>query len=175
MVRIAQTLTPAQLEHLATRYEKRNTEWREEWVDVAPAQRTDRRFTQALERAETFYGRMTDAQRTLIREQLSAVGYDLTLQYAEMQRRQQDSLRTLNLLRGGQLTAAQGGAELQNLFARAVQSPNPVYRRYAETNRAQSCNAVATLHNATTEGQREKLRKTLQGYEADARALMAAQ
>jgi hypothetical protein len=175
LVRISQTLTPAQMEHLAARYEKRNREWRDEWVDISPAKRADRRFTQALERAETFYGRMTDAQRTLIREQLDTVGYDLTLQYAEMQRRQQDSLRTLNLLRSGQLSAAQGGAELQNLFARAVQSPNPVYRRYAEINRAQSCNAVATLHNATSEGQREKLRKTLQGYEGDARALMTAQ
>ena len=174
LARLGSSLTTAQLTHMAAQYEKRNASWRDEWLDATPAERTERRLKQVVERAESFYGNLTDAQRKLVRAQIEATGYDPTLQYGETLRRQQDSLRTLALIRTGAMPEAKALAEIQNLFARSITSPDPAYRRYQEQTRQQSCVAVAALHNSSSTAQREKMLEALKAYASDARALMLA-
>jgi hypothetical protein len=169
---MATTLSPAQMTHIAKEFDKRNQQWREEWLDAPPAQRSERRVKQIVERAETFYGKLSDAQRAQIKVQLDAAGYDPALQYTEILRRQQDSLQTLGRVRSGQLTEPQAAAEMQAMLTRSIVSPDPATRQYAEKIVRQSCVAVAAIHNSSNPGQREKLLQALRSYEADATALM---
>jgi hypothetical protein len=170
---LAVTLSQAQITHIQAEFDKRNQQWREEWLDVKPPKRLERRQKQIKDQAEMFYGRLSDAQTAQIKLLLETAGYDPQRQYAETLRRQQDSITVLNLIRTSGLPQAQATAEIQNLFARSFVSPDLEYRRYAEQARQLSCNAIAQLHNSTSTEQREKMLKTLIGYEADARALMS--
>jgi hypothetical protein len=172
LAKLGTSVSGAQLTTLSEQYDKRNTSWREEWLDVTPAKRTERRLKQSVERAEGFYGSLTDAQRKLIRSQIDTGGFDPALQYSETLRRQQDSLRTLALIRNGPMQQDAALAEIQNLLVRSITSPDPAYRRYQERTRQQGCAAVAALHNSTSTAQREKMVETLKSYASDARALM---
>jgi hypothetical protein len=165
-------LSSAQLTVLAAQYDKRNATWREEWLDAKPAERTERRMKQVVERAESFYGSLTDAQRKLVQTQIETSGFNPAMQFGEIQRRQQDSLRTLARLRSASLPEAQAVAEIQALISRSITSPDPVYRRYQEQMRQQGCVAIALLHNSSSPAQREKLLESFKNYAMDARTLM---
>lgn len=172
-VALAPSLTVAQLDHLARALDKRNREWREEWLDGTPEQRNERRLKKLVGRAEDFYGRISDAQRALLQSQLDTSVFDASLQYHEMVRRQQDVLQTLRALRTNSPADIHVQAEVRALVARSLQSPDPVFKQYTERVRSQACAAIAAFHNSTSASQRSKLQQTLQGYEADVRALMA--
>jgi hypothetical protein len=169
---LSTSLQPAQLDHLARTFEKRNKQWREEWLEGSKVERTELRTKKLQERAEAFYGRLDAAQVSLLRDQVHNSDFDPTLNYREMLRRQQDTLQTLRDLRSANATEAQGQAEMRAILARAMNSPDPAFRAYLATITAQSCAALAALHNSTSASQRQRLAQTLQNYEADARALM---
>ena len=172
-VALAPSLTVAQLDHLARALDKRNREWREEWLDGTPEQRNERRLKKLVERAEGFYGRLSDEQRALLQTQLDTSAFDASLQYREILRRQQDVLQTLRALRNSNAADIHVQAEVRALVARSLQSPDPVIKQYTDRVRTQTCGAIAAFHNSTSASQRSKLQQTLQGYEADVRALMA--
>lgn len=172
-VALAPSLTVAQLDHLTRALDKRNREWREEWLDGTPEQRNDRRLKKLVERAEGFYGRVSDEQRALLQSQMDTSAFDASLQYREILRRQQDVLQTLRALRASNPAEIHVQAEVRALVARSLQSPDPVFRQYTDRVRTQACSAIAAFHNSTSASQRSKLQQTLQGYEADVRALMA--
>jgi hypothetical protein len=170
---LAPTLQAAQLDHVAREFDKRNRLWREEWMDGTPADATERRFKQLVERAESFYGRLDPEQLAVVRTQIRTAGFDATLHYREILRRQQDALQTLRELRTGGMTDPLVQAQFRALMARTFTSPDPVYRQYMTRLTGQSCAAVAALHNSTTVTQRLRLAQTLQDYENDVRALLA--
>jgi hypothetical protein len=174
LARLSQSLKPTQMEHIAAEFKKRNQNWREEWLDLTPAERLARRSQQIVERSERFYGKLNDSQREKIRTQLAASGYDPEMLQREMLRRQQDSLQTLTRARSGQWTPAEIEIELLALFARAFASPDIALRQYNESITQSACAAVAAVHSSSTAEQKSKLWKTLQEYEADVRALMQA-
>jgi NADH:ubiquinone oxidoreductase subunit E len=167
------TLQAAQFEHMAKAFDKRNRQWREDWLDGTPAERQERRVKSLVDRAESFYGRLTDAQVRRVSAQLEATPFDAAIQYREILRRQQDGLQTLRQLRYASPPATEIHlqAEVRALLVRALQSPDPAYRQYLEQLTQQGCATVADLHNSTSPAQRTKLAQTLQGYEADARSL----
>lgn len=173
LARLAGSLKPTQLQHMEAEFNKRNQSWRDEWLDLSPAKRLERRSSQLLERIEKFYGTLDEAQRKTLRAQVASSGYDVELQHREMLRRQQDALQTLTRLRNGQLAPAASQAALQELFARSLVSPDPQARQYSETMTLSLCNGLAALHQTATTAQRARLQATLKDYEADARALMA--
>ncbi len=169
---LAPTLSNAQLDHLARAWEKRNTEWREEWLDGSAQERLDRRLKAAIERTEGFYGRLTDTQKGLLRSQLESSPYDAATQHQETLRRQKDALQTLRALKAGTPGDTQAQAEVRALLTRSLQSPDAAFVQYTERVRSHFCESAAELHNSTTAAQRTKLQQTLQGYENDVRALM---
>jgi hypothetical protein len=169
---VGSSLQPSQLEHIARSFDKRNKQWREDWLDGSPAERADRRVKQLQERAESFYGRLEPSQVALLRQQVSNSDFDPALNYRETLRRQQDALQTLRELRSSNVSEAQAQSEIRALLARAVSSPDPTFRSYVATLTNQSCAAVAALHNATSTTQRQRLTQTLQDYETDVRVLM---
>lgn len=170
---LAPTLRADQLDHMAQAFDKRNRQWREEWMDGTPGDVTDRRVNRLVERAESFYGRLDPPQLAVLRTQLGQAGYDAALHYGEIQRRQQDALQTLRELRTGAIAPARAQAELSALIGRYFKSPDPAFRQYTARFTAQSCAAVAAMHNSTTPTQRQRLAQTLKDYETDVLALVA--
>lgn len=168
---IAPTLQKTQLDHLAREYEKRNREWRDEWMDGTPTERLEQRVKQLVDRAESFYGPLDAAQRNAITAVIRQSGYDPALQYRERLLRQRDTVQTLRGLTSSPPTALRAQAEVQALLERTLHARDPAYRLYRDQQDTANCTAVAALHNSATERQRAKLAETLRAYADDARAL----
>ncbi len=171
-IALAPTLSNAQLDHLARAWDKRNADWREEWLDGSPESRLDRRLKNAIDRTEGFYGRLTDPQKALLRSQLENSPFDAAIQYKEVLRRQKDALQTLRTLKTGTPSDIHIQADMRALLARSMQSPDAAFVRHTERLRTHFCESAAELHNSTNTAQRTKLQQTLQGYESDVRTLM---
>lgn len=174
LAEVVSALKPAQFSAMREKFDKTNRKWREEWLDVSPAELADFRLKKAVERAESFYGRLDEAQTALLRQRIAASAFDPRLAWAERQRRQQDLLRVLR----EHATGAQPAhlqAEMQALLRRSLESPDPAYRAQFERMMNESCQLVAALHHSASPAQRRHLLGKLRGYEADARALLAQQ
>lgn len=172
IIALAPTFSAAQLAHVERQFDKRNRKWREEWIDATREELAARRFKQALERAERFYGRLDEPQRTAVRASLQASPFDAHKTLAETLRRQRDALQTLRLLpRQPAPDHAATQAMLRALFERSMNSPDAAFREYLEQLTRSGCAAVALLHNSTTPAQRTRAVQTLKGYEDDLRTL----
>ena len=167
------TLKPEQLAHLARQLDKRSEKWRDEWLDGTPGERQTRYYKQLLDRAEMMYGRLDSGQRAALRASVAASPFDADLSYRESQRRHVDTLQTLRLIQSGGLGPERTRDEARGLLERALQSPDPIYRKHQERLIQDNCRTYAALHNSTTPSQRSKALETLKGYETDLRALMA--
>ena len=172
MARLAPTLQAAQLQRLAQQFEKNNQKWREEWLDGTPAELLGRRLERTVERYEDFYGRLSEAQKALLRQRLASSGFDARTAWAERLRRQQDMLRVFQEHRGSD-RPAHVKAEVLALLQRNLDSPEPEYRAQFERMLQEGCQTLALLHNSSSATQRQHLIEKLRGYETDFRALAA--
>lgn len=167
------TLEPQQLDHLKRKFSKLNAEYRDDFLDGTPQALLDKRVKKAVSRAEMLYGTLEAKQVALIRSRLMQSPFDARVSLAEHQRRQQDALRTLAPLIAGQSTLEQVRPALRGYFERAVNSPDPAYRRYQAQLTQDGCKTLAELHNSTTAAQRASAVQTLKGYEQDLKILVA--
>lgn len=172
MARVVPTLQPEQLRHLAQQFDKHNRDWREEWLDGTPQELLARRLKKAEERAESFYGRLDDSQRAILRQSLATSAFDARAAWRERLRRQQDMLQVLQEHRNGE-RPAHVQAELLALLQRQLESPDATYRARFERMLQDGCRTMATLHNSTSAAQRRHLQDKLKGYEVDLRTLAA--
>lgn len=175
MSSIVVTLTPKQLAYFAKQREKSLQKWRDEWLDVSPEERQKKRLKQVLDRAESLYGRIDEAQTNALRQRVQTSIYDPQRNDRERLRRSQDILSVLREHSGGssdRLSHVQ--AELMALSKRSLRSPDANYRAYVDELTRESCTSLAELHNSTSAAQRRKALKNLQDYEGDLRLLMAA-
>lgn len=171
---LALTLSAAQLSHAQRKFDKVNEDFMREHQRGSHAERHERRFKTAVERAETWYGRLDERQLGVLRGTIDNSGFDPRLSLQERRRRQQDVLATLRKLAAESATPAQSRAALNGLLQRSWESPEPRQRAYAERSRLEACANIALMHNHTSAEQRARLLKTLKGYEADLRALSGA-
>jgi hypothetical protein len=166
------TITPQQTRYLERRYEKFNAEFRDDFLQPDPRKRADEAFRRTLDRAETLYGRLDDAQRQRIVDGLKRSPFDPELWFAERRLRQQDALRILR--RFGAESASsrdQALAALRGYVDRLERSPRDTYRRYSERLSEYNCAFAASVHNATTAAQRRVAANKLAGWEDDLRAI----
>lgn len=172
LARLAPTLQAGQLRHLARQFEKHNQKWRSEWLDGTPAGLRERRLERAVDRYEDFYGRLSEVQKTLLRQRIAASSFDARLAWAERLRRQQDILGVLQEHRNGD-RPAHVKAEMLALVQRSLEPPEPAARAQFESMLLEGCQTIAALHNSASAAQRRRLAERLQGYETDLRALIA--
>jgi hypothetical protein len=171
---IVLTITTAQIAHLEKRYTKNNDEFRDEYLQAEPAQRAKKNLDRVLDRAEMLYGRLDDAQRNRIAEQLARSPFDPEVWLAERQQRQQDALRLLRSMGAdGTMSREQAASALRGYVDRLEHSPRDAYRRYAERLGEFNCTLAANLHNGTTASQRRAAAKKLASWEGDLRAIAA--
>jgi hypothetical protein len=165
----AVTLQEPQLQYLDRAFEKKDREWREEWLEGTAQERAERRLKRAVEWSEWFYGSLSTAQVAMLTSRFANSQFDPEVQHREKLRRHQDLRTTLRGLLAKPLPQAQ--TDVRALLARTVVSADPAYRQHLELLVQENCVTVAMLHNSTSPRQRVKLSKTLQGYRADAQAL----
>lgn len=167
------TLAPEQLNALKRKFLKLNADYRSNFLDGKPQALFEKRYKKAVSRAEMLYGTLEDKQLAVIRSRLGSSVFDAGISLAEQQRRQRDALRTLTPLVAGQFTAEQAAPVLRAYFDRALNSPDPTYRRYQDKLMRDTCQTFAALHNSTSAVQRAKAVQTLMTYAQDFKILAA--
>ncbi len=171
---LALTLAPSQMEYLQRKLERNNAEFARNFLQGNEIERKERRLKNAIERAESFYGRLDEAQLTAVRATVQNSGFDARLSMQESMRRQQDLLQTLRKLLADKATPAQARTALAGYIERSWTSPDPKLRAYQERFVQEGCANVALVHNSTSAGQRAKAVRFFNNYEQDARSLMPA-
>jgi Family of unknown function (DUF6279) len=166
MARLAQTLGPAQLAHWQRHHQRKDDEFRADFLKDR-RKGEDKRTERALDRYEDFYGRLDASQRDWLRERLARSPYDPERHLAERQRRQADWHATMQRIRDG----APAASALRAVWERTLVSPTPGYAAYARAVLEDGCAQMAELHNRTTPAQRQKAIERLRGYERELLAL----
>ena len=170
---LAVMLQPGQLRHMEQKFAKTNAEAEDEQQDDSRKTRQSKRYKKALSRAEDLYGTLDEPQRAVIAQRLEQSRFDVRRLFAERQRRQRDTLQTLQPLASSQSSPAQAQAALRGLIERTLSPPDPALRTYLDELSQENCQSFAELHNSTTPAQRGKAVETLKRYEQDFRSLNA--
>ncbi len=173
---LASQLSADQLRSVRQRFDKTNKTWREDWLDPDTQGRLRYRTKQATNRLEDYYGRLDKPQREALNQWLSTSIFDPALSYAERERRQADTMQTLQRMAQEGSAAnkqEQALALLRGLVDRSFNSPNERYRAYNRELWNENCAGFAKLHNSTTPAQRQRMVEALRGYEQDFKTLMA--
>ncbi len=171
---LASQLKPEQLRSVRQRFDKTNKTWREDWLDPNAEERLRYRTKQATNRLEDFYGRLDKPQRDALHKWLSSSMFDPALSYTERERRQADTLQTLQrIAQEGPAKQEPAQALLRALVERNFNSPNERARAYSKELWNENCAGFAKFHNSTTPAQRERMVQALRGYEQDFKTLMA--
>ncbi|WP_146178983.1 DUF6279 family lipoprotein [Limnohabitans sp. Jir61] len=173
---LSSQLSADQLRSVRKRFDKTNKTWKEDWLDPDTEERLRYRTKQATSRLEDFYGRLDKPQRDALNQWLSTSIFDPALSYAERERRQADTMQTLQRISQEGNTAnkqEQAQSLLRGLVDRSFNSPNERYRAYNRELWNENCAGFAKLHNSTTPAQRLHMLQTLKAYEADFKSLMA--
>ena len=172
-VTLALNLGSRQLEHLKRKYARNNADYREEWIQLSPADLREKRFKQYLDRVEMIYGSLGEQQRELMRNQVANTVFDVDLNLQDRQRRQRDILQTLESLAGQPVPLGQARTVVHGLVLRTLESPNALYRGYQESIIQEGCRNLAELHNNTTPQQRRNAVRRLLAYQRDLEELAA--
>jgi hypothetical protein len=170
VVAVAPGLREAQIKHLERELGKRRTDWQSDYQDGTSAERMERRLKKAVDRTESFYGKLRPEQVELLRTQLNNSPFNPSIQSRESLRRHQDTLTTLTNIRSGTVAADQASSVITALMQRSYASPDASYQKYQVLLTQQGCSNFAALHNSMQPRQRAQLAESLKSYAADLRS-----
>ena len=166
------TVTPQQIQHVARRYAKSNAEFRDDYLQPNAARRAEVTLKRTVDRAETLYGRLTEAQRTRIAEGLQRSPFDPEVWFSEREQRQQAILAMLRRVNADGTSIDEALAAVRTQVEQIERSPREAYRRYTDRLNEFNCAFAANLHNSTSAAQRRTAAQKLAGWEGDLRALV---
>jgi Family of unknown function (DUF6279) len=169
----ALSVTPQQIQHIERRYAKANDEFRDDYLQEDPRERTEATIKRTVDRAESLYGRLDAAQRTRVTAAMVRSPFDPELWLAERKMRQQDALQLLRRLGAEGASREQAQGALRAYVDQLQRSPREAYRRYSERLAEFNCAFAASLHNSISPVQRRAALSKLSGWEGDMRALAA--
>jgi len=170
VVAVAPGLREAQIKHLERELAKRRADWQRDYQDGTTAERMERRINKAVDRTESFYGKLRPEQVELLRIQMTTSAFDPSIQSRESLRRHQDTLAILAQIRSGSVGADQVASTITSLLQRSYASPDANYQKYQTLLTQQGCSNFAALHNSMQPRQRAQLAETLKSYAADLRS-----
>jgi len=168
-------LGETQWRHIEAAFAKKNAEMRRDFLQPKLEERAKASVKRTLERAETLYGDLDEAQRRVIAAGVAASPFDPQAWLGERERRQRDTVQMLRRLGSEHADRERIVAALRVLAEHAEVSPDPTYRAYQQRLIDYNCAFAAQIHNATTPAQRKAARERLKGWEDDLRALTAPQ
>ncbi|HZE90430.1 MAG TPA: DUF6279 family lipoprotein [Rhizobacter sp.] len=172
-VPFVQSLTPPQVQHIQSKYDKVNREFTDKYLQKDPQDRLEASVDRAVKQAEDFYGPLDDAQRELLAKGVALSPFDPDLWLSERKLRQQEALQTLRRLSAPPAPADETLAALRVLVGHVMRSPRDNYRAYQQRLHDYNCALGAQLHNGIGARQRLHAMQKLQGWEEDARSLAA--
>ena len=170
---LARQLEMGQLQHLRRRFAEDDREWREKWLDAAPEKRLRQRQEDWIDRAESYYGRLTREQREFIRQAVQRSSWDSQLSWERRQLRQQQILATLDKIIRQRLPQQAAEEELLALMERSLRPEDSRFTAMQQLLQKEACVNLAGLHQLASPSQRHKARDKLAAYEQDFRQLSA--
>lgn len=168
---IALTLTPEQIDQAAKRIANDSTKARRELARFADKEAGAERVKKYSERAESWFGRLTDEQKEIIRKSMANRPNEATWWIDERERRQREFIALLRKIQAEHPTEQVAERWLRTYFAQLNVSPDAERRARAESYRRGSAELIAQLINHATPEQRATLDKKLSDYAQDFRAL----
>lgn len=171
--RVVPLLTPAQIDELQQRFDKRNADFRKKVVQPKVEERRRESVKRTVERIEDFYGRLDASQRQLVAASLEASPFDADGWYARRQDQQREVVATLRRLQAERADRERALVALRALHARLTEPPAADPQSAEQRLLRHNCEFAARLHNTTSAAQRQHLRDKLGGWEADVRVLVA--
>ena len=174
-VALAATLTPHQLRYLARKFRSKNERFRKDWLALSPHEQLEKRYNDTLDRLQTVYGTLDEAQRRVLRERLATTVWDPNRMLAQWERRQQDMLQILTRASQPDLPAGEAAALLRGWVERLQRPADPAYAPYQDALLQEGCATFAAVHQSTTTEQRDKAARRLRAWQRDVRELIAQQ
>jgi Family of unknown function (DUF6279) len=174
LAEMAPTITADQIAHLKRKYAKNADEFSRDYIKGSAASREAKRLKQSIDRSEMIYGKLEEAQITVIKKVLATSDFDAAYSLKERQRRQQELIDILTGLGNTKANAQTSQQALRGYIQRAWESPDPTYRAYVQRLTSQACQSFANVHASTTPAQRAYAVKVLKGYETDLKTLAAS-
>jgi hypothetical protein len=171
VVALATSLTPHQLRHLERKFRHNNEDFRKESIEPPLAERQDKRFHRLLQRLEMVYGELDAPQEAVLRQGLAQSSYDPERLLAQRQRRQQDMLQTLQRVARTDIGPDAARTELRGWLERTQRPPDPAQRAWQDGLLQEGCRIFSSVHQSTTEAQREQAARRLRAYQRDLRDL----
>ena len=169
---LALTLTPEQIDRAAKKIANDATKARREFVRAEKDSGAER-IKKYGERAESWFGKLTDEQREIIRKSLASRPTDATWWIDERERRQREFIVLLRKIQADRPTEEAAARWLRTYFTQLNVAPESERRARAESYRRGSAELVAQLINHATPEQRVMLDKKLNDYAQDFRSLAA--
>jgi len=161
---ISPNLTSLQLQNIEKKFAESNDEWREQWMDDNPDKLLKKRLETALDRAESFYGKLSIAQKDLLRASIQGSSFSPEISYKRRISNQQKILSLLHAIQRAELSSDQANIEMHAFMRQLISPEDPDFAAYVDKLSAESCQTLANLHNSSTAKQRENLRDYFQGY-----------
>jgi hypothetical protein len=167
------SVTPAQWATLERELASRLAEDRSKFAPASADERRARALDRAIDRAESFYGTITEDQRRLLADGLAASPMDITRWLDDRERRQR---RFVAALRAAQAEGepAPRRAALRQAALALMQPADAETGALQARWQAHGCAMSARLHASTSAAQRQHLKERLSAWEEDLRALAAA-
>jgi hypothetical protein len=174
LARLALTLQPAQVDHLANKLAKDTSKARREFLKLAGKESLDDRVKAYAGRTETWFGSLSKEQLELVRASLGSRPSGQQLWMEERERRQRDLVSVLRRIveeKPAELIATQW---LRDYFAQLAQPADEARRARVQENRRNNAQLIAQLINSATPAQKATLAKKLRGYAQDFTTLASA-
>ena len=167
---IALTLAPEQIDRAAKKIGNDATKARREFVREEKDSGAER-IKKYGERAESWFGKLNDEQRALIRKSLASRPTDATWWIDERERRQREFVVLLRKIQADRPSEEVATRWVRTYFTQLGVAPEAERRARAESYRRGSAELIAQLINAATPEQRTALDKKLNDYSQDFKSL----
>ncbi|MFN7571649.1 MAG: DUF6279 family lipoprotein [Betaproteobacteria bacterium] len=170
---LALTLTPAQIEHLERKLDSDTSKARRELARANGQESLEDRFKRNTERAETWLGPLTEAQRAQIRRTLLARPGNAAWWIEERERRQKALIALLRRVQAERPAPSVAADWLRAYFAGLATPQSAEVRAQIMEFRRGNAESIAALLDSATPEQRAHLIKRLRGYADDFTTLAA--
>jgi hypothetical protein len=164
VVELAQTLSDQQLQFFQKKLTKRTDKWKSEWLQDSAEEQLEVRLNKTIDVAEKVYGDLNDAQLALLKNNLKLAAINPAITYAEILRRNQDTVEILTQLQSNALSVPEKTALVKAGFERLQNSPNSSYQNYANNIATQTCEIISKLHETTSATQKQHAQQWVQEY-----------
>jgi hypothetical protein len=167
---VAMTLTTEQIDQAAKKVTSDAAKARREQARLEKEPGAER-VKKYAERAESWFGRLTDAQKEIVRKSMANRPADATWWIDEKERRQSEFIALLRKVRTDRPTEETATRWVRAYFKQLAQAPDAERRARMESYRRHNAELVAQLINIATPEQRAHLDKKLADYSGDFRSL----